>query len=552
MPRFLKIKIDGSGSCEPISPATPGGEPADGLTGAPSIAGFLALGVPVFTWLDDEYWVVTGANDLTRLEEWCQDHKVDAAGRQRIEAQITRKEGTYAACRATFHPDIALHSATPPYALIIKTKRALLHVSRLWATWEEAIIDDTKPWSVQVGIDYGQIRGNNVVSVYLQRRASSGSTGAYNAARATYDAVDGENPPHRPWPSTGDLGLWPWKTGAGSYGVSGYAVPYADAGKADSTALVLGPKEEVLKITYALGGATIDGDAEPLQTHVEFSPIPSTDLPNMLRRADHEFARGLIPDPASGYGYALRWDGYWEGDTGPWRMGDYSQTRDGRSVKAFIKIGRQTGTIEAVKSALGSPSTDPLVIGHAVPYSDGSRWQQSDTGANAAIPFVDGSVKTALLPPDAGVQVPFLLHFAEVAWVDEMMVTVRVFTGSGRRATPTRCDEVETVEVSLADTPVTYGATVSGSGLSIELINGVYTLVVQLEEYLKSHYDSSIGADVWGLEQQVDIVATIKLVKGAKSGTFGVTRIGEEPVTDFDTFSGYGYYAHDPTLDPDA
>ena len=562
MPRSLKIRIDGSGSCAPISPAIPGGAVADGLNAAPSIAGFLAIGVPVFTWSNGDVQAVTSVTSLKPLADWCSEHNIGAAGQAQIAENVPHEEGTYAACRATFHGNVALHTATEPARLILKgdsasivspnRKRCLLHVSRQWATWQEEIIDPSKPWSVAHGVDYGMLIGNNRVTVYLRRSASSGSAGAGDAVRATYDPVAGEDPHNLPWPATADLGLWPWKAHAGTTLVSGYAVPYEDVAQADTHALAIGPRDEVLKIAYALDGATVDSaDAEPLQFEAIGQSTPDSALTQSLHRATPAFLSGLLPSPTYLPSYPYQWSaGAWFGHTGAWRMGEYTRRIGTFSQKSFIKIGHASGVIDAVKTTLGSETADPVAIGHASPYSDGALWQQSDTGANAVIPFVDGAAKPALLPPDAGLQLPYLLHFAETCWVDEMTVAVRIFTGSGS-AEPRPCDTYPTEDIVLNDTPITSGATTDAAGASIVFQGDNTILRLQLSKFLRDGYEGN--RRVWELDQTVTIAVKINLVRGAASGTFPVTHIDDDTPApaDPEEFFGYGQYFIDRSIDPE-
>lgn len=550
MARSLKIRVDGSGSCTPKHPGVAGGLLADALPGAPSIENFAKINVPVFTWdsSNSEAIVIAPDGEQYTLDDWCQDHQISAAGKQNILDNIIKEEGTCSACRATFHPSICLHSETSPFPLVIKNRKLILHVNRRWDSWKEARPDPSKPWAVYTGIDYGDLKGNNIVTVYLSRPTDSGNTGSYPYA-ATYTSIPGINPPHQPWPSPLEDGLW-CREGSSTSDVIPYQTPTEDS----ATALVLGPSPEVLKITYNLAGVTSDsGDAEPLQTSATASSQPEALLVNRLHRAPPFFFIGLIPppnsDPGNPYHYEPDWM-QWTGDTGPWRMGIYSQSINGATRRAFIKIGHQSGTIEAVKTALASPTADPLVIGHATPYSDGKLWQQSNTGSNAKIPFEDGSVKTALLPADAALQIPYNLHFAETCWADTCIVTVRVFTGSGNTA-PTRVDTMPTLVVSLADTPVTDGATVETSGASIAWQNGHPALVIQLENKLDHYYDSSLRANVYALDQDETFLFTIRLVRGV-SGVFPITSIndGDAP-TDFTVFSSYSSYSMDLDIDPE-
>lgn len=554
MPRSLKIKIDGSGSCTPAAPAVAGGTLADNLNGAPSIANFAAIGVPVFTWDNrrNEAIVIDPDGEQYTLAEWCQDHQINAAGQAEILDNITKEEGTCSACRATFHPSVCLHAESSPFPLIIKNRKLILHVSRRWDNWKEARPDPSKPWLVQHGIDYGTLMGNNIVAVYLTRPASTGSEGssAYGY-KATYTTVPAAASPYRPWPQDSDRGLWPWTQGHATT-TRNFAIPLVDPAEDSPSAQTLGPKEEVLKIVYHADGATIDsGAAEPLQASAGHSFQPEVALQNSLHRIGFWFLTGLIPPPASGYGYPHQWDGsMWTGDTGPWRMGVYSQTINGRTRRAFIKIGQQSGTIEAVKTALASPTSDPLVIGHASPFSDGNLWQQSDTGTNALIPYADGTYKTALLPADAALQLPYNLHFAEACWADTCTVSVRIFTGSGNTA-PTRVDAMPSVTISLANTPVTDGATTSTSGASIAWQNGHPVLVLQLASHLNTYYDSALRAEVYALDQDETVQVQINLVRGAASGIFPISAIGEDTPTDFDTFASYNSYSMDLDIDPE-
>ena len=550
MTRSLKIRVDGSGSCTPKHPGVAGGLLADALPGAPSIENFAKINVPVFTWdsSNSKAIVIAPDGEQYTLDDWCQDHQISAAGKQNILDNIVKEEGTCSACRATFHPSICLHSETYPYPLIIKDRKLILHVSRRWDNWKEARPDPSKPWAVYTGIDYGDLKGNNIVTVYLSRPTDSGNTGNYPYA-ATYTSIPGINPPHQPWPSPLEDGLW-CREGSSTPDVIPYQTPTEDS----ATALVLGPSPEVLKITYNLAGVTSDsGDAEPLQTSATASSQPEALLVNRLHRAPPFFFIGLIPppnsDPGNHYHYEPDWM-QWTGDTGPWRMGIYSQSINGATRRAFIKIGHQSGTIEAVKTALASPTADPLVIGHATPYSDGNLWQQSNTGSNAKIPFEDGSVKTALLPADAALQIPYNLHFAETCWADTCTVSVRIFTGSGNTA-PTRVDAKPTVTISLANTPVTSGATTSTSGASIAWQNGHPVLVLQLASHLDTYYDSGIRAEVYALDQDKTVQVQINLIRGAASGFFPISAIGEDATTDFDNFASYNSYSMDLDIDPD-
>ena len=550
MARSLKIKIDGSGSCTPKHPGVAGGTLADALPGAPSIENFAAIGVPVFTWdaANSEAIVIAPDGEQYTLDDWCQDHQISAAGKQNILDNIVREEGTCSACRATFHPSIALHSSSSPFPLVIKNRKLILHVSRRWDTWKEARPDHSKPWAVYTGIDYGDLAGNNRVTVYLSRPTNSGSN-ASPPYVATYTEVPGLDSPILPWPDTNqNTGFWPRQ------GASADVIPYQTPTEDSATALVLGPRSEVLKITYNLAGVTNESGApEPIQAAANSSYQPESALISSLHRAPVFFFIGLIPppksDPGNPYHYEPDWM-QWTGDTGPWRMGVYSQSINGATRRAFIKIGHQSGTIEAVKTALASPTADPLVIGHATPYSDGNLWQQSNTGSNAKIPFEDGSVKTALLPADAALQIPYNLHFAETCWADTCIVTVRVFTGSGNTP-PTRVDKMPTLEVSLANTPVTSGATVETSGASIAWQNGHPVLVLQLASHLDTYYDSGIRAEVYALDQDKTVQVQINLIRGAASGFFPISAIGEDATTDFDNFASYNSYSMDLDIDPD-
>ena len=547
MPRSLKIKIDGSGSCIPAAPAVAGGTLADNLPGAPSIANFAAIGVPVFTWDDrrNEAIVIAPSGEQHTLAEWCQDHQINAAGQAEILDNIAKEEGTCSACRATFHPAIALHESTPPYNLIIKNRKLILHVSRQWASWKEA--RPAKPWAVYTGIDYDGIKGNNRSTVYLTRPTNSGSN-ASPPYVATYTDVPGIDSQFLPWPSTtNNTGFWP-QQGATRADV----IPYATPAEESATALVLGPREEVLKINYNYSGITnTSGAAEPVQRSSSSDHQPEAAFINALHRIDTFFLLGLIPHPNSDPGTPYHYDpayASWTGDTGPWRMGIYSQILNGTSRRAFIRLGHQSGTIEAVKTALGSPTADPLVIGHATPYSDGNLWQQSNTGTNAKIPFEDGSLKTAILPADAGVTIPYNLHFAETCWADKCIVTIRVYTGA---TTPTRVEDHPTVSVSLANTPVTSGAAVATSGAAIEWRSGSPFLIVQLQNKLDHYYDSGLRAEVYALDQDETFQIEITLQRG-KAGVFPITSIAdsEEP-TDFAVFSGYSSYSMDASIDPE-
>lgn len=551
MARSLKIRIDGSGSCIPLAETIPGGTLADNLPGAPSIANFAAINVPVFTWdaANSEAVVIDPDGEQYTLDDWCQDHQISAAGKQNILDNIVKEEGTCSVCRATFHPSICLHSSSSPFPLVIKNRKLILHVSRRWDTWKEARPDPSKPWAVYTGIDYGNLAGNNRVTVYLSRPTNSGSN-ASPPYVATYTEVPGLDSPFLPWPdTTQNTGFWP-RQGASAADVIPYQTPIEDS----PTALVLGPRSEVLKITYNLAGVTNESGApEPIQAAANSSSQPESALISRLHRAPPFFFIGLIPppksDPGNPYHYEPDWM-QWTGDTGPWRMGVYSQSINGATRRAFIKIGQQSGTIEAVKTALNSPTADPLVIGHASPHADGNLWQQSDTGSNAKIPFEDGSVKTALLPADAALQIPYNLHFAETCWADTCIVTVRVFTGSGNTP-PTRVDAKPTLEVSLANTPVTSGATVATSGAAIEWRSGTSFLVVQLQNKLDHYYDSGLRAEVYALDQDKTFQIEIALQRG-KAGIFPITSIddSEEP-SDFGVFSGYTSYSMDLDIDPE-
>lgn len=554
MPRHLSIRIDGSGSCTPRYSALDGGADATQLAGAPSIEHFAAVNIPVFTWdaSNQEAIVIAPDGGQYTLDEWCQDHDINAAGKQEILDNIIKEEGTCSACRATFHPSVCLHSESSPFPLVIKNRNLILHVSRQWASWKEARPDISKPWLVQHGIDYGTLMGNNIVAVYLTRPASTGSEGgAAYGYKATYTTVPAAASPYRPWPQDSDRGLWPWTQGH-AISTHDFAVPFIDPAEDSPTAQTLGPKEEVLKITYHADGATIDsGAAEPLQASAGHSFQPEVALQNSLHRIGFWFLSGLIPPPASGYGYPHQWDGsMWAGDTGPWRMGVYSQTLNGSTRRTFIKIGQQSGTIEAVQTALNSPTADPLIIGHASPYADGNLWQQSATGTNALIPYTDGTYKTALLPADAALQIPYNLHFAEACWADTCTVSIRIFTGSGNTA-PTRVDAMPSVTVSLANTPVTDGATTTTPGASIAWQNGHPVLILQLASRLNHYYDSGLRAEVYALDQDETVQVQIKLVRGAASGIFPISAIGEDAPDDFDTFANYNSYSMDLNIDPD-
>lgn len=61
-------------------------------------------------------------------------------------------------------------------------------------------------------------------------------------------------------------------------------------------------------------------------------------------------------------------------------------------------------------------------------------------------------------------------------------------------------------------------------------------------------------ADVWSLDQTVDIEIPITLVRGARPGTYPVSHIGDDRPTpeDPEAFNGYNYYPVDSEIDPDS
>lgn len=412
----IRIRIDGSGSCEPLAPQAAAEKLTPGQawtppTSAEALAALAQAGIPVF--VDNGALFVANETDTDgrplSLAGWCAKHGVGPEG----QAEIAARCAAYVnACAPAFAPRVALHRAPGGKPVCDAAGRLLLHVGRIWFN-ADVLPGPLVPMAASAIWEFSDASVSGVAA--LGRFADKDTTlrpdGTADPAcvwssEATPwvapGAVDAQGLPILPGPNAGYYTDW-----------------YAAGALAQSDAWGVAA---TLLDTYV---SLLDGQPHP-------NAVPATDENTRVPPADvNRWLRQNIPGWTDDNPLCPLPDN----DTGPWRPGLY---RDDEGNVVYAKADtdanaphnfRDTASA-ATKTWPGDPAGWQFTrlaarVGTLTPTVPDPPWAGAHAPADPA--------GNRFLTPQNPQPIPYWLHFHEGANLDAATLVVTLSTGLGNK-----------------------------------------------------------------------------------------------------------------------